>query len=76
MHSFPSNQVYAPQRLQLDPLRDLRAISGSMREAYEAAAMGPRGACLKEQGGAEGRWGRWGDGGFCHGFIAVDWDFV
>ena len=76
MHSFPSNQVYAPQRLQLDPLRDLRAISGSMREAYEAAAMGPRGACLKEQGGAEGPLRGGGMLAFCHGFIAVDWDFV
>eukprot|EP00435_Cladocopium_sp_Y103_P016408 s3235_g4.t1 len=46
-------RVYAPQRLQLDPLRDLAAISTSQREAYEAAAMGPRGACLKEQGGVQ-----------------------
>ena len=52
-HDFP--QVYAPQRLQLDPLRDSAIAISSMREAYEAAAMGPRGACLKEQGGARSR---------------------
>lgn len=27
-------------------------VAASQREAYEAAAMGPRGVCLKEQGGA------------------------
>lgn len=46
-------RVYAPQRLQLDPLRDSAIAISSMHEAYEAAAMGPRGACLKEQGGVQ-----------------------
>ena len=45
-------EVYAPCRVQLRQWSDVAMVAVSRREAYEAAAMGPRGVCLKDQGGA------------------------
>eukprot|EP00434_Breviolum_minutum_P027549 symbB.v1.2.024368.t2/scaffold2250.1/size119560/2 len=44
-------RVYAPCRVQLRQWSDVAMVAVSRREAYEAAAMGPRGVCLKDQGG-------------------------
>ena len=48
-------EVYAPCSVQLRQWSDVAMVAVSRREAYEAAAMGPRGVCLKDQGGALAR---------------------
>lgn len=51
-HHAP-HEVYAPRPVSLEDAAVRGFADLAQREAYEAAAFGPRGVCLKEQGGAE-----------------------